>query len=110
MVELVLRQKAYVNHHDSRNETALMLAAQQGDSDVVRLLLKHGAKTNDEDVDELTAWVLAAKKGEVEVCELLHHKVPVQDDARGVSFSEGPTSWQIKTFKSLALARCMNTI
>uniref|UniRef100_A0A452IC61 Kinase D interacting substrate 220 n=1 Tax=Gopherus agassizii TaxID=38772 RepID=A0A452IC61_9SAUR len=59
---------------DERNEngqTPLMLAAEQGNLEIVQELLKKGANCNLEDADNWTALISAAKEGYVDIVEEL---------------------------------------
>ncbi|XP_042789668.1 kinase D-interacting substrate of 220 kDa isoform X7 [Panthera leo] len=59
---------------DERNEcgqTPLMIAAEQGNLEIVKELIKNGANCNLEDLDNWTALISASKEGHVHVVEEL---------------------------------------
>ncbi|XP_072490378.1 kinase D-interacting substrate of 220 kDa isoform X1 [Notamacropus eugenii] len=72
---------------DERNEcgqTPLMLAAENGNLEIVKELLKNGANCNLEDVDNWTALISAAKEGHVAVVkELLKCNVNLEHKDMG---------------------------
>ncbi|XP_053917614.1 kinase D-interacting substrate of 220 kDa isoform X5 [Cuculus canorus] len=60
-------------------QTPLMLAAEQGNLEIVQELLKKGANCNLEDADNWTALISAAKEGHTAVvAELLNHNVNLE--------------------------------
>ncbi|KAM4772606.1 kinase D-interacting substrate of 220 kDa [Rhinophrynus dorsalis] len=67
---------------DERNEngqTALMLAAEQGNLEIVQELLRKRANCNLEDVDNWTALISAAKEGHLEIVrELLNYNANLE--------------------------------
>uniref|UniRef100_A0A4W5PSM7 Kinase D interacting substrate 220 n=1 Tax=Hucho hucho TaxID=62062 RepID=A0A4W5PSM7_9TELE len=56
---------------DSRSETSLMVASEQGSIEMVQELIRRGANVNLDDVDCWTALISAAKEGHVEVVKEL---------------------------------------
>lgn len=59
---------------DERNEcgqTPLMIAAEQGNLEIVKELIKNGANCNLEDLDNWTALISASKEGHVHIVEEL---------------------------------------
>uniref|UniRef100_A0A452IC78 Kinase D interacting substrate 220 n=1 Tax=Gopherus agassizii TaxID=38772 RepID=A0A452IC78_9SAUR len=80
---------------DERNEngqTPLMLAAEQGNLEIVQELLKKGANCNLEDADNWTALISAAKEGYVDIVEeLLNCNVNLEH--RDMQYSIYPIIW-----------------
>ena len=60
-----------INEKDSVDHTALTLAADNGQIEVVKILLKNGAKIDHKTKAKHTALTLAANKGFVTVVKLL---------------------------------------
>jgi len=79
-VELLLNNGADVNlQGTTEGFTALMMAAAEGQTEVVRLLLAHGARADILDRDGDTAEKFARERGQAGVLELLG-KPPAEDD------------------------------
>jgi ankyrin repeat protein len=79
-VELLLGKGAEVNLQETAEGfTALMMAAAEGQVEVVRLLLAHGASADIIDRDGDTAEKFARDKGHSEVLKLLG-KPPIEGD------------------------------
>ncbi len=60
-----------VNTTDDDGETALMEAADDGDTEAVRLLIKHGANVNAANEDGCTALMMAADEGHTQAVRVL---------------------------------------
>ncbi|MGA2093145.1 MAG: ankyrin repeat domain-containing protein [Sedimentisphaerales bacterium] len=63
-----------VNTRDRRGETALTMAVQNGNIEIVRLLLEKGADANVKNTDGITALIIAAGEGHTEIVKLLLKK------------------------------------
>ena len=59
------------NYGESNNKSMLMLASENGYTDVCKILIVKGAKLNLQNRDGITALMLASQKGHTEVVELL---------------------------------------
>lgn len=59
----MLTKKANLDFQNAKGKTALHLASQKGESDVVEILLSHGANLSAPDSQKQTALILAAKHG-----------------------------------------------
>ena len=70
-VEEAIMNGANVNATDDYGNTALMLAASHGQTEVAEVLLKHGADVNAKNNNGNTALTLATKKGRTKTVELL---------------------------------------
>lgn len=66
---------ANVNQRNANDETMLMIAAQQGNGDIVSLLLKNGADTNLKNKEGLTALELAKQNNHEEIIETLNEAI-----------------------------------
>jgi ankyrin repeat protein len=64
-----------VNAKDADGRTALMLAAERGDVEIVQALLQKGASTDIKNRDGKTAATIAEVNGHVEVARLLRESV-----------------------------------
>lgn len=53
-------------------QTALMIAAENGHSEIVKMLLESGANPNERDSNKNTALMFASKEGHTKVIEILH--------------------------------------
>jgi ankyrin repeat protein len=62
---------AEVNDKDKGGQTALMRAAANGHTAVVKLLLAKGAEVNEKDHDGQTAWTKAKERGHLDIVSLL---------------------------------------
>lgn len=74
MVKLLVSLGAAIDSLDDRDNTALTLAAKNGQTEVVQYLLSKGAKTGIPDIDGLTALEHARKQGHQEIIKLLEGK------------------------------------
>ena len=70
-MQILLSANADVNAVDEDGETALYLAAEAGDSDIVKLLLDAGADVNIRNEDGETALVIARKENQQRVVQVL---------------------------------------
>lgn len=70
-VELFLKAGMDVDTRDKDLSTALMIATERDDVDMVRLLVARGADVNAANVDGYTALMYAAYRGNREIVELL---------------------------------------
>ncbi|XP_012495398.1 PREDICTED: kinase D-interacting substrate of 220 kDa [Propithecus coquereli] len=80
---------------DERNEcgqTPLMIAAEQGNLEIVKELIKNGANCNLEDLDNWTALISASKEGHVHIVEELL-KYGVNLEHRDMQYSVYPIIW-----------------
>lgn len=68
LVEAALKDGADVNAIDSKNSSALHLAAWAGNPDICKLLIEKGAKPEVRDEDEATPLICAAANGNCEAC------------------------------------------
>jgi ankyrin repeat protein len=77
MVRLLLRRGvSSVNEQDSAGRTALHVAAQSGDGQMVETLIKHGADTKAMDINGLDALHCAVEEGHEDVVEMLLDALP----------------------------------
>merc|ERR1719223_889986 len=67
IVRLLLRHDTNVNRENHENMTALMLAAQRGNTAIVKMLIRAGAKTDvTTSSQDSTALMLACKRGHID--------------------------------------------
>ncbi|KAJ8942584.1 hypothetical protein NQ314_010040 [Rhamnusium bicolor] len=71
IVELLIQNKANIEHENNARDTALTLAAKKGFDEVVELLLVKNANTEHKNRKIKTAFMLAASNGLSEVVKLL---------------------------------------
>ncbi len=74
MVKLMLSLGAQIDAIDDRDSTALMLAAKNGQIEVVRYLVSKGADKSLQDIGGLTAVEHARKQGHQDIVQLLEGK------------------------------------
>jgi ankyrin repeat protein len=74
MVKLLLSLGAAIDSVDDRENTALMLAAKNGQTEVVRFLLSKGADKGLRDANGLTALEHAKGQGHQDIVQLLEGK------------------------------------
>lgn len=76
VVKTLLLAHAYLAHHKFLNgKTALHLAAEKGDIDIVYTLLEHKAKINSKSIDGKTPLDLAKENNHIELIEFLQKKI-----------------------------------
>ena len=96
LVRSLLAQGANVNAIDDNSNTALMLAAQDGNFSICKLLLEKGANVNKLNNTGDTALMFAVLKENFKICELLlKHKINVN-----VSNKTGDTALMYSTYNS----------
>lgn len=67
----VIAEGTHIDATDGDGETALMIASEKGESDVVRRLIQHGANVNRKDEDLKTPLMYAADEGRTDVVKEL---------------------------------------
>ena len=72
--QLALNAGANVNARNTRNQTALMYAADEGHTEIAKLLIEKGADVNARDNDGWTPLMYAADEGRTEMGKLLIEK------------------------------------
>ena len=72
--ETYIRAGINVNAKDRDGSTALMIASERGDAEVVKLLLENGADPNAGDTSGYTALMFASYSGDLEIAKLLVKK------------------------------------
>ena len=70
-IDALVKAKVPVEAKNKAGQTALMLAAREGQADNVQLLIARGAKVNERDSDGWTPLMLAAYNGQVSAVDLL---------------------------------------
>lgn len=70
-VEFLLQHGADINHQDDDDYTALMYAAEGGNSELVHFLLERGAELDIQNQERETALILAVQQNHVDVVRLL---------------------------------------
>ena len=76
-VEVLIANDADVNRKNSAGQSALIIAAERGFTDIARALLKAGARAADTDKDGRSAETLARRGKHSEIVELLQAVAPV---------------------------------
>lgn len=84
VVTLLLEKRVDINAVDDAGHTALILAAENGNKDIVELLIKNGA---DPSAKHNEALLRAAERGHTEVIKLLLENGVAVDPASGNDFS-----------------------
>lgn len=96
LVRSLLAQGANVNAIDNNSNTALMLAAKEGNFSICKLLLEKGANVKELNNTGDTALMFAVLKGNFKICELLlKHKINVNAANRA-----GDTALMYSTYNS----------
>src|SRR5688572_16061753 len=70
-VDHLLKQGIDINKKDPEGRTALFVAADMGEKDIVHLLIKNGAHTEDKNKYGETPLSIVATKGHTEVAHIL---------------------------------------
>ena len=70
-VDLFVKAGMDSNARDKDGTTALMIASEKADIEMVRLLIQGGADVNANNIDGYTALMYAAYKGNLKIAELL---------------------------------------
>ena len=70
-VDMFIRAGINVNAKDRDGSTALMIAAERGDSEMARLLIENGADPNASDISGYTALMFVSYSGNLEIAKLL---------------------------------------
>jgi len=80
MVRLLLRRGvSTINEQDTNGRTALHVAAQSGDEEMVETLMKHGADPKALDKHGRDALYCAVEQGHEQVVEMLLDAIPRND-------------------------------
>jgi len=83
VVRLLLREEADIEASDSNGQTALLVAACQGDAAIVRLLLKEYVDQEATDDDGKTALILAKSGGHHTVAQMFDDDDDGDDELLG---------------------------
>ena len=76
-VEVLIANGADVNRKNSEGQSALIIAAERGFTDIARALLKAGARAADTDKDGRSPETLARRGKHTEIVEMLQTEAPV---------------------------------